>query len=67
MVRQPPVIIQSTEVRAAHVADLQLLVSRRTGRVRQRFQLALEDFLLVLRLADFVEFVDGGGDGAEFA
>lgn len=64
VVCQAPVVIQSAEVGAADVADLQLLVTGRTGGVLKVLEVALACFLLVFRGADLVHLVHGHCDGA---
>lgn len=67
VIRQTTVVIQSTEVCAAHIADLQFLVARGAGGILEVFEFALTSFLLVFGGADLVEFVEGEGDGACFS
>lgn len=67
VIRQPAIVVQTTQVGAAHVADLQLLVAGGAGRVGEGFQLALLFFLGDFGGADFVEFGHGGRDAAGFA
>lgn len=62
MIRQPAIIIQPTQIRTTHIADLQFLVSARARRIRQRLELRL-----VLRLrkqggADAHVFLEGARD-----
>jgi len=45
---QPPIIVQTTQVRSAHVADLQLLVPTWPRRIRQSLKLPLRSLLLML-------------------
>jgi len=47
VVRQPSIIIQPTQIRSAHITDLQLLMSTRSRRIAQCLQLSL---LITLRL-----------------
>lgn len=67
MIRQSPIVVQATQIRTTHVADLQLLMPAGARGIGQRFQLAL--FLLFAGFggADFVELRVGGIDGAGFA
>lgn len=67
VVRQTPVVIESAEVGAANVADLQLLVTRRTGGILEVLELAFAGLLLVLCGADLVHLIQGHCDGATFA
>lgn len=67
MVRQPTIVIETTQVRAADIAHLQLLVTRRSGGILKILQFSLTRFLLVLGCADLVKFVQGLCDGAGFA
>lgn len=66
MVRQPTIVIETTQVRAADIAHLQFLMTRRTGGILEVLQFAFTCFLLVLRGADLVQFVQGLCDGAGF-
>ena len=67
VVCQPPVVVQPTQIRAAHVADLQLLVARGPARVRQSLELALPVRLDLLRLPQLEMLGDGDVDGADGA
>lgn len=67
MIRQTTVVIESTKVCAAHVADLQFLVAGGAGGILEIFEFALAGFLLVFGSANLVEFVEGEGDGACFS
>lgn len=67
VVCQSSVIVQSAQVRAAHVADLQLLVARWPGCILQVLEITLEGFLLMLCGPDFVHLVQGHCDGARLA
>lgn len=64
VVRQSAVVIETTEVCAAHVADLQLLVTRGAGGVLEVLQFSLAGFLLVFGGAGLVELVVGLSDRA---
>ena len=64
VIRQPPIIIQPTQIRAAHIANLQLLMAAGAGGVREGFQLPLFFLFGGFGGADFVEFGDGRGDAA---
>lgn len=66
MIRQSSVIIKSTKVGAAHVADLQLLVAGRSGGILEVLQVALGIFLLVFRGADLVHLSQSRCHGARF-
>jgi len=59
MISQPPVVVESRQVRAADVADLQLLVARGTRRFRQFLQFLLEGGLFLELELDAVELVAG--------
>lgn len=67
VIRQTTVVIQSTEVCAAHVADLQFLVAGGAGCVLKVLELALAGFLLMFGRADLVKFVEGESDGTGFS
>lgn len=67
VVRQSSVIVESAQVRAAHVTDLQLLVTRWTGCILQVFEIALDSLLLVLCGADLVHLIQGQCDRARLA
>ena len=67
VVGQAAVVVETAQVGAADVADLQLLVAGRAGGVLEVFELALAGLLLLLRCADFVELVESLCDGAGFA
>lgn len=57
MIRQPPVVVEPTQVRTADIADLQLLVTRWPRGILQILEVSFVGFFLVLRRADFVQFV----------
>jgi hypothetical protein len=65
MVRQSAIIIQPRQVRTAHIADLQFLVTRGAGGVGEGFELALALLLGGQSGAHFEELVRGEVDGAE--
>lgn len=67
VIRQPPIIVQSTQIRATHITNLQFLVTRRPGGVREGFQLSFFFFFGRFGGADFVVFVNGECDGGGFA
>lgn len=67
MIRQPPIVVQSTQIRTAHVTDLQLLMPAGARGVGQGFELALFFFFAGLGGADLVELGVCGVDGAGFA
>lgn len=62
VIRQPPVVIQSTQVRTANITDLQLLVTARARSVRKGSELAFLLFSGSFGGADFIELGDSGGD-----
>lgn len=62
VIRQPPVVIQSTQVRTANITHLQLLVSARARSVGKRAELAFLFFFGSFGGADFIELGDSGGD-----
>lgn len=66
VIGQASVIVESAEVGAANVADLQLLVARWTGGILEILELTLACFLLVLCCVDLVHFVQGHCDRATF-
>ena len=66
MIRQPPIIIQSTQIRATHITYLQFLVTRRSGGVGERFQFSFFFFLGGFGGADFMVLENGEGDGGGF-
>lgn len=54
VIRQPSIVVEATQVRATHIADLQFLMARRTGRILEILQIPLATFLLLLCRADFM-------------
>jgi hypothetical protein len=64
VVRQATVVVKSAEVRTADVADLEFLMSRRTRRVGERFELLLTVGFGLRGLADAEQLVLGTGDFA---
>lgn len=64
VIRQSAVVIETTEVCAAHVADLQLLVTGGAGGVLEVLEFPLAGFFLVFGGAGFVELVVCLSDGA---
>lgn len=60
---QSSVVVESTQVGTTDVADLQLLVARRTGGILEILEVALAGLLLMFRCADFVHFGHGHCDG----
>lgn len=54
MISQSAVIIETTQIRAAHVADLQFLVPRWTRCILEILQVALAYLLLVFGRPDLV-------------
>lgn len=67
VIRQPPVVVQPTQIRAAHVADLEFLVAAGPGGIGEGAQFAFFFLLGSFGSADLVEFTDGGADGTGFA
>lgn len=67
VIRQPAIIVESTQIGTANVADLQLLVARRAGRVSKVFELALAGLFLVFGCADLEQLVISLGDAAHLA
>jgi hypothetical protein len=67
VVGQAAVVVEPAQVRAAHIADLQLLVPGRPGRILEVLQVALADLLLVFGGAGLVQLAQGDGDGGGFA
>lgn len=63
MIRQAAVIVETAQVCAAHVADLQLLVPGWARGILEILQVALADFFLVFGGADLVQLIQGEGDG----
>lgn len=61
---QSSVVVESTQVGTAYVADLQLLVARGTGGILEVLEVALAALLLMFRCADLVHFRQGHCDGA---
>lgn len=64
VIRQATVVIKSTEVRTADVADLKFLMSRGTRGVGERFELFLTVGFGLRGLANAEELVLGTGDFA---
>lgn len=62
VVCQSAIIIESTQVCAANVADLELLVAGWARGILEVLEVALISLLLVLRRADLVHFVKGHGN-----
>ena len=67
MVGQPSVVVQSAQVGAADVADLQFLVTRRTRGILEVLEITLISFFLMLCCSDFVHFIQGHCDRTSFA
>lgn len=67
MVRQPTVVVKSTEIRAAHVAHLQFLMTGRTGGILEILQFPLKRLFLALGGADLMQFVEGNCHGTRLA
>lgn len=67
MIREPTIVIQPAQIRAAHVAHLELLMARRAGGVGQGLELALFFLFGGFGDADFVVLRDGEGDAGGFA
>lgn len=57
MIRQPPIIIQPRQIRATNIADLQLLMSRRSRSIRQSLEFAIPLIPLNLRNPDPMELL----------
>jgi len=62
VVGQASVVVQPAQIRAAHVAHLQLLVARGPGRVGEGLEFALAVRLGGLRLAQLEELGHGDVD-----
>lgn len=54
VIRQPAVIVQSTEIGTANIADLQFLVARRTRGILKILKFSFARLLLVFCRADLV-------------
>jgi len=67
MIRQPPIIIQPTQIRAAHIADLQLLVAAGPRRIGQGLELRLVLGLCEQGGADPHVLLEGARDQARRA
>lgn len=67
VVRQTAIVVESTQIGAANIADLQLLVARRAGRVGQGLELALAGLFLVFGRTDLEQLVVGLRDAAHLA
>lgn len=67
MVRQPPIVIQPTEISATDVTDLEFLVARGPRRVGERLEFALLLLLGLLGGADFEELGQRARDAAFLA
>lgn len=67
MIRQPTVVVQATQIRAANVTHLQFLVPRWAGRVLKVLQFPFARLFLMFRSADFMQFVERLRDRACFA
>ena len=57
VVCQSTIVVKTTQVCAAHIANLQFLMARRTGGILEVLQFPLTRFLLVFGRAGFVQFV----------
>ena len=57
VVCQSTIVVKTTQVCAAHVANLQFLVARGTGGILEVLQFPLTRLLLVFGSAGFVQFV----------
>ena len=66
MIRESTIIVQATEIRATHVADLQFLVARRARGVGQCFKIPLLVFFRGLGDANLVVLGHGEGDAGCF-
>jgi hypothetical protein len=58
MVRESTVVVETTEVCATDVADLEFLVARGTRRIGEGLQFPFAAFFLVFGGSNFVELVD---------
>ena len=67
MVRQSPIIIQTTQIRPTNITDLQLLVTRRAAGVAQGFKLAFFVLFGSFGDTDFMMLGYGEGDVGSFA
>lgn len=67
VVCQSTVVIKTTQVCAAHVADLQFLVARRTGGILEVLQFPLARLFLVFGRAGFMQFVERESHGTSLA
>ena len=67
VVRQPAIVIQPRKIRAADVANLELLVARGTARFGERAEFALFVFLGGFGETDLVELGSGEGYAAGVA
>lgn len=67
VVGQAAIVVQSRQIRAAHVAHLQLLVARRARGIGQRTQFALFVLARDFGNAHFVVLGHGGRDFARLA
>lgn len=67
MIRQSTIVIETTQICAANIAYLQLLMTRRARGILQILQFALARFLLVFGCADLVQFIVCLRNGAGFA
>lgn len=67
VVGQPTVVVEPTQVRAAHVAHLQLLMARRARSVRQGAQVSFALLFRLLGLAHLEVLVRRARDAAFFA
>ena len=57
MIRQTPVVIQSREICATDITDLQFLMPTRSLCVRERFQISFQLFLLNFLMLQIVELL----------
>ena len=64
---QSSVVIKATKIRAAHVADLQFLMTGRTRGILKVLQFPLIGLFLVLGRADLMQFVERDGHGTSLA
>ena len=62
VIRQPPIIIQSAQIRAANITDLEFLMAGRARGIAQGFEFALFFFFCGFGDANFVVFGYGEGD-----
>ena len=67
VVCQSTIVVKTTQVCAAHIANLQFLMARRTGGILEVLQFPLTRLLLVFGSAGFVQFVKRKSHGTGLA